>query len=232
VAASNESVIAYGSVTDAVLDRLRDSIVQGELKPGEWLKQDELADRFGVSTMPVREALRRLESEGIVEFLPRRGARVIQISASEMEELWSIREELAVLACRWVSRDMSCIPLERLREVYSALQDAADRGDLSRRLELSREFFFTIFEAGQTRHIVRILSTVWDASFQYRLFYLRVATKHIGPALDPIYERVFNACVSRDGSALVQSMQEEWSVIWHGDIQREFVQHLRDIEAS
>lgn len=230
--AANDSVITYGSVATAVLDRLREMIVQGELRPGAWLKQDELAERFGVSTMPVREALRRLESEGIVEFYPRRGARVIQVSASEMDELWSIREELAVLACRWVSRDMTRIPLEKLRSVYANLQEAAARGDLARRLELSREFFFTIFEAGDTRHIVRLLSMVWDASFQYRLFYLKVATKRAGSALEPGHEQIFGACQAGDGVALVRSMRDIWRAIRQGPIQQEFVQYLQDMERT
>jgi len=227
-----ESMITYGNVTTIVLERLREMVISGQLKPGQWLKQDELAERFGVSTMPVREALRRLEAEGIMKFYPRRGARVIQVSAGEMEELWSIREELAVLACRWVGQDMARIPLERLRRIYDDLSEAVTRGDIASRMALSREFFFVIFEASQKQYIVRLLSMVWDASFQYRLYYFKVASKPAGIGLEPYYHQILRACESQDSDALVRSMRETWQSITHSAIHQDFVQHLQEMERS
>ena len=75
-------------------------IRRGEFKPGEWLRQDELASGLVVGIMSIWQALRRLEAEVLVVFFPRRGARVAQLDVFEFEELYMIREELAVLACR------------------------------------------------------------------------------------------------------------------------------------
>ena len=111
----SSSTISYGNVQDAVVDRIREMILNGQLEPGEWLRQDELASIFGVSTMPIREALRQLQAEGLVVFLPRRGAMVASISVSDYEEIYRIREELEILACRWAAEDFSRIPIDRLK---------------------------------------------------------------------------------------------------------------------
>ena len=103
------TIITYGDIQDIVAQRIREMILSGQLNPGDRLQQDELADTFGVSTMPVREALRRLQAEGLVDFRPRRGATVAQISLSEYEEIFRIREALEIMACRWASEDFSRI---------------------------------------------------------------------------------------------------------------------------
>ena len=87
-------VITYGNIQDAVVDGIRDMILRGHLKPGDRLRQDELADTFGVSTMPIREALRQLQAESLVVFRPRRGATVASLSVSECKEIYRIREAL------------------------------------------------------------------------------------------------------------------------------------------
>jgi len=227
---SRPAVITFGHVATVVLERLCQMIVAGELRPGQWLRQDDLARQLGVSSMPVREALRRLESEGLVAFYPRRGARVARLSAAEMEELWSIREELAVLAAHWTARDMRRIPLERLRRLYAALEQAHARGDLAQRMALSRQFFFAIFEAGEKEYLTRLLSTVWDRSFQYRLYFLRVAAEVGLYELEPYYLDLLRVCEAQDGAGLVASMRACWQYIQQSAIHRAFVSHLRELE--
>ena len=68
LSSQSTSPIAYGSIQDAVVDRIREMILSGQFKPGAWLRQDELAQTLGVSTMPIREALRKLQAEGLVIF--------------------------------------------------------------------------------------------------------------------------------------------------------------------
>ena len=69
IANSSSSIITYGNVQDAVADRIREMVLNGQLKPGDRLRQDELANSLGVSTMPIREALRKLQAEGLVLFM-------------------------------------------------------------------------------------------------------------------------------------------------------------------
>jgi DNA-binding GntR family transcriptional regulator len=199
-------VITYGNVQDAVVDGIRDMILKGHLKPGDRLRQDELAEAFGVSTMPIREALRQLQAEGLVIFRPRRGAIVASVSVSEYEEIYRIREELEILACRWAAEDFERIPVDRLRVLLGEIEGAeASFEDVHRRMELVREFFFTIFEASEKEHLLRILSSLWDLTQQYRRYF------SLFPELVPQrlanYRCVYQACEARDPEGLVRAIR-------------------------
>jgi DNA-binding GntR family transcriptional regulator len=78
----------YATTPDLIADTLRDGILRGEIAPGAALRQEELAERFGVSRLPVRDALMRLETQGLVHVYPNRGAFVISLSADELREIY------------------------------------------------------------------------------------------------------------------------------------------------
>jgi DNA-binding GntR family transcriptional regulator len=199
-------VITYGHVQDAVVDGIRDMILKGHLKPGDRLRQDELADTFGVSTMPIREALRQLQAEGLVIFRPRRGATVASLSVSEYEEIYRIREELEILACRWAAEDFERIPIDRLRVLLGEIEEAeADFDDVHRRMQLVREFFFTIFEASEKEHLLRILSSLWDLTQQYRRYFSSIP--EIVPRRLANYRDVYRACEAKDPERLVGTIR-------------------------
>lgn len=202
---SDTTQIAYGNVQDAVADRIREMILVGKVQPGEWLRQDDLAKALGVSTMPIREALRQLQAEGLVKFHPRRGAFVSELSVSHHQEIYRIREELEVLACQWLAEDFDRLDLAQLKQFLDELEAAEKQTDVARRLELVRAFFFTIFQASGKEHLLRILSNVWDLSQQYRRYFAGVPEISARRIID--YRRVYAACVARDGQALVQSIR-------------------------
>jgi DNA-binding GntR family transcriptional regulator len=202
---SSSQIISYGNVHDAVVDRIREMILNGQLKPGDRLRQDELAKTFGVSAMPIREALRKLQAEGLVIFYPRRGATVANISVSDYEEIYHIREELEVLACRWAAEDFDRIPLERLKHLLEEVEVAETSLDVPRRMQLVREFFFLIFSASQKQHLLRILSSLWDLSQQYRRFFSSMP--EVVPQRLANYRNVYRACEARDPQALVSAIR-------------------------
>ncbi len=198
-------IINYGNVQDAVADRIRRMILEGHFKPGDWLRQDELAGVLGVSTMPIREALRQLQAEGLVTFHPRRGATVARLSVAEYEEIYSIRAELELLACRWAATDFSRIPVDRLKQLLHEIEVAELGSDVSRRVQLVRQFLFTIFEASEKEHLLRLLSSLWDLSQHYRRYFASI------PELVPNrlvnYRNIYRACESRDAAALEEAMR-------------------------
>ncbi len=197
--------IVYGSVHVAATDRIREMILGGELAPGERLRQDELAATLGVSTMPVREALRQLQAEGLVVFYPRKGAVVARLSVSEYEEIYRIREELEILACQWAAEDFAKVPLPRLRRALEGLEAAEAAQDIPRRLRLVREFFFIIFEASGREHLLRILSSLWAQSEQYRRTFSDMR-EHVPSRLEH-YRRIYRACADEDAEALIFAMR-------------------------
>jgi DNA-binding GntR family transcriptional regulator len=201
--------ISYGNIQNAVVDGIRDMILKGHLKPGDRLRQDELANTFGVSTMPIREALRQLQAEGLVVFRPRRGAAVASLSVSEYEEIYFIREALEALACRWAAEDFDRIPIDRLKLLLQEIEAAeANQDDVHRRLQLVREFFFTVFEASEKEHLLRILSNLWDLSQQYRLYFSSLP--ELVPQRLANYHRIYQACHNRDPEALLNAFRVIW----------------------
>ena len=203
---SSSSTIQFGLVQEAVVDRIRDLIVSGQLQPGDRLRQDELAETFGVSTMPIREALRQLQAEGLVSFQPRRGAAVASLSVSDYQEIYRIREALETLACRWAAEDFDRVPMDKLRRLLAEIEEAeAHPEDVHPRMQLVREFFFTVFEASEKEHLMRILSSLWDLSQQYRRYFSSIP--EIVPQRLNNYRRVLGACEARDSEELVEAIR-------------------------
>jgi DNA-binding GntR family transcriptional regulator len=156
--------------------------------------------------MPIREALRQLQAEGLVIFRPRRGAIVASISASEYEEIYRIREELEILACRWAAEDFEQIPIERLKRLLQEIEAAeAEFEDIQKRVQLVRQFFFTIFEASEKEHLLRILSNLWDLTQQYRRYFSLIS--EIVPQRLANYRSVYQACEARDTEGLVGAIR-------------------------
>jgi len=205
------SAINYGNVQETVVDGIRDMILDGELRPDERLRQDDLADRFGVSTMPIREALRQLQAEGLVTFYPRQGARVARLSVSEYEEIFRIRRELESLACRWAVEHFERIPLAHLRLLLEEIEATEARFDDGQgRLQLAREFFFTIFEASEKEHLLRILSSLWDVSQHYRCHFSSLP--EIVPQRVATYRKLYRACEARESEGLIEAFRDMWAV--------------------
>lgn len=189
-------------------------ILSGDLKPGDRLRQDDLANTLGVSTMPIREALRQLQVEGLVVFRPRRGATVAKIAVSDYEEIYFMREALETLACRWVAEDFKRIPLDRLKQLLEQIETAeTNQDDVHRRMELVREFFFTVFDSSEKEHLLRILSNLWDLSQQYRSYFY--SFHELDSQRLTNYRNIYQACCDRDPEALISAFRVIWSIRDH-----------------
>ena len=200
------ATISYGNVQNAVVDGIRNMIMTGQARPGDRLRQDQLAEIFGVSTMPIREALRHLQAEGLVTFHARRGATVARLSVEEYEEVYRIREELEVLACRWASENFDLISTDRMRELLEEIEEAeANSDDAHLRLQLVRDFFFTVFSASEKQHLLRLISRLWDRSQQYRRYYSTFS--EVIPQRIANYRQVYLACIARDLDALILALR-------------------------
>jgi len=122
---------------DQVLVALRQRIVNGDYPPGERLTEDRLAEDFGVSRNPVREALRVVQAEGFVNLVPRRGAFVALPDASTIADLFAMREQLETLAARLAAERATDADVADLRALLDAARDATERVDLSRVIAIS-----------------------------------------------------------------------------------------------
>jgi len=149
----------YVSKSDMVTDALRELITDRQLSPGTPLRQRELAEQFDVSYTPVREALRRLESEGLVVTDVHRGATVARTESEEMEENYRILAELETLAGTLAAAKMTVDDLTEIEDLYR--QVAACHPDDGRLAELNRQFHFRIYECARSPMLLLLLRLLW-----------------------------------------------------------------------
>jgi DNA-binding GntR family transcriptional regulator len=138
--------LADQSLSDAVVDRLRTAIWSGVYAPGDRLVERRLAHEFGISHIPLREALARLTEEGLVERLPRRGARVASMTSEMLEEVSSLRVVLEQFVIRRLKDRFTPEAHAELQVVVDRMVDAADEQDLVRMHELDQRFHQRLWE--------------------------------------------------------------------------------------
>src|ERR1700760_2432631 len=152
-------VPGYVSKTDLVAALVRELVVTGGLEPGEQLRQRDLAQRFGVSQTPVREAMRRLESEGLLSCDTHRGFTVVAADLGRVEENFRIRAALESLGASLAARKVDPAGVRRLRELNEQMRALAD-GD-PRYAELNREFHFTVYEYAHSPLLLSLMRLLW-----------------------------------------------------------------------
>ena len=144
---------------------LRDAILAGEIPPGDWLRQDEIAVRFGASRLPVREALRILESEGLAESSPNKGARVPTLSLREVHTYYRMRERLEPLT---LIESMPHLTDEQIDRMESLQDEIELNTDVSHFLVLDREFHMTSYAGCPSDMLLATTVRLWNSTQHYR----------------------------------------------------------------
>ena len=169
--AAEDDIIQRVSVVDTVTDRLRRALLAGDIKPGERIKVAELEKSFGVSHIPIREALRRLEAEGLIVALPQRAAVAAGVDLDDLSGLYDLRR---IIECAVIERavpSMTDEQVERVRAALDELESVVADHDAPRFWELHSDFHRALLEPGSTAWIQRVLDQLWLASQRYvRLF--------------------------------------------------------------
>jgi DNA-binding GntR family transcriptional regulator len=153
------TVPGYVSKTDLVAALIRELVITGELGPGEQLRQRDLALRFGVSQTPVREAMRRLESEGLLVCDTHRGFTVVTPGDGRVEENFQIRAALESLGAALAAPKVDADGLARLRDLNEQMRALPD--DDPRYAELNREFHFTVYEYARSPLLLSLMRLLW-----------------------------------------------------------------------
>jgi DNA-binding GntR family transcriptional regulator len=158
---------AHPTVREVAYRRLRQLILDGTLAPGERIFENGLAEQLGVSRTPLREALRQLETEGLVQLSARRGAMVPALSAADMHEEFLIRATLEGLAIRLAAPRLLARHFQLLGRELDRMQTALAGGKRSAFLEHHRRFHMTLFDTTQAPRLVRLLANLLEASERY-----------------------------------------------------------------
>ena len=162
----------YIPLRDIVFKTLREAIVTGELKPGERLMEIKLANEMGVSRTPVREAIRKLEQEGLVYLTARKGAEVEPINAKDLREVLEIRKALEGLACQKACQLATEEDLQILREMNQEMQKAIEENDYERIAKLDADFHEHLCVMSENTQLIRMLGRLKEHIYRYRLEYI------------------------------------------------------------
>ena len=159
----------YLPLRDVVFNTLRDAILTGKLVPGERLMENQLAEKLGVSRTPVREALRMLELENLVELVPRKGAQVLDMSEKEIVNILEVRSALEGLATSVACKKMSKEDLQQLKNLEVDFEKAVAENDVEHFVDIDEDFHDLIFAATENDKLINIFRNLRIQLYRYRM---------------------------------------------------------------
>ena len=163
---------------DVVFNTLRQAILTGELKPGERLMEIHLANKLGVSRTPIREAIRKLELEGLVTMIPRRGAEVAQITEKSMSDVLEVRRAVDALCVELACERISEEELEALKAACDNFEEAVNSGDVKKIAQADVALHDIIVRATGNQRLVQLVNTLSEQMYRYRFEYIKDVSQH------------------------------------------------------
>lgn len=186
----------YLPLRDVVFNTLRDSILTGEMKPGERLMEIHLANKLGVSRTPIREAIRMLELEGLVTMIPRRGAEVAQISAKGLSDVLEVRQALDALAIELACDRITEEEIKSLRAACDRFVESTQTKDVVTIAGADVELHDIIVKAAGNARLAQMVGNLSQQMYRYRLEYIKDVSQH-GRLIEE-HEEIFRCLKNRD----------------------------------
>jgi DNA-binding GntR family transcriptional regulator len=186
----------YKPLREVIFDTLREAIITGELKPGERLMEVKLAEKMGVSRTPVREAIRMLELEGLVDMLPRKGAHVAELSVKDIMDVLEVRAAMDSLATRLAAERISDEEIKELKQIQMQFVSYSEKENLQGTIKKDVEFHELIYRASRNDRLLQITNNLREQIQRFRVIYLK---DYSSPGnLIKEHEDIYNAISSRD----------------------------------
>ncbi len=163
---------------DVVFNTLRQAILTGELKPGERLMEIHLANKLGVSRTPIREAIRKLELEGLVTMIPRRGAEVAQITEKSMNDVLEVRRAMDALCVELACDRITPEELEQLKEACDVFEAAVKTRDVKKIAQADVALHDIILRATGNQRLIQLVNNLSEQMYRYRFEYIKDSSQH------------------------------------------------------
>ena len=186
----------YLPLREVVFNTLRQAILKGELKPGERLMEIALAEKLGVSRTPIREAMRKLELEGLVVMIPRRGAQVANITEKDLNDVLEVRIALENLSIENACARMTEEQLDELWKAAKSFESTRDEGNLVKLAEADVAFHEIIYKSSDNRRLNQVLNNLREQIYRYRVEYLK--DEETRKLLVKEHEELYRAIKNRD----------------------------------
>jgi len=199
------------SLSSELYDKLRRDILQGKLRQGEKLTEQQICDEYKVSRTPVREAFRQLEIEGFIETIPNRGAFVTGFSDRDIEDMYELRKAYEILCVKWAIERITDEEYEKLQEAFEFMEFYTQKRDLEKMLKINMSFHELIYKAAKNRMLYHILSS-YQLYIKQSKAAVRCNESEAGMGdghLDEILEEhraIFEAFQKRDPNAGMEAM--------------------------
>lgn len=145
------------SLTNIIFDKIRDDILNNKYEEGDKLVESKLAEELGVSRTPIREALKQLELDGLVENLPNRGVIVKGLSINDIEDIYIIRMNIEVLAAKWSVERANASDIDELKEIYELMEFYTVKRDVDKIFDLNTRFHEKIYKIAHSRFLENVL---------------------------------------------------------------------------
>ncbi|MEL7655254.1 MAG: GntR family transcriptional regulator [Bacillota bacterium] len=142
-----------------LFSNLRKDILQGKLRQGEKLTEQQICDEYNVSRTPVREAFKQLELEGFIETIPNRGAFVVGFSSQDLSDMYELRKSYEVLAVKWAIERITKEEFEKLEEAFEFMEFYTQKKDVEKMLNINMNFHELIYKASHNRMLEHVLSS-------------------------------------------------------------------------
>ena len=163
----------YKPLREVIFTTLREAIIMGELKPGERLMEVQLAQKMGVSRTPVREAIRKLELEGFVNMIPRKGAHVAKLSVKDIMDVLEVRASLDGLATSLAAERITEDELKELKHVQNQFDNYVEKDNLPGIIKKDVEFHDIIYNASKNDRLIQIVNNLREQVYRFRVIYLK-----------------------------------------------------------
>jgi DNA-binding GntR family transcriptional regulator len=197
------------STSEVIVIHLREAIISGRLEEGEPVRQDDIAQMFNVSKIPVREALKRLEAEGLVQFRRHKGAVVTKISEPELAQMFEVRVLLEVQAVRLALPHMTEETFERAEQICKEFMAESDVG---RWAQLNWEFHSCLYESAKRPFLVKLIRSIHDKVERY--LRLQLSLSDGKDRADREHRAIIEACRKGDADKAADLVEEHLSGVF------------------
>jgi len=190
----NLAIQNHKPLREIVYDELREGILTGTIKPGTRMMEVDLAELMGVSRTPVREAIRKLEKEGLVTIRPRKGAYASDISVKSMMDILEVRSNLEGLAAELAAKRMSPEKKQELVRIEDGFEKALRAGDMKEMIHMDSLFHHFVVEGSENNHLILLVEQLQELVLRFRYIYYKDfrRAEEMAPEHRDIYEAIIN----------------------------------------
>ena len=194
----NFDIQSHRPLREIVYEELRNLILTGKIKPGTRMMEIELAEDMGVSRTPIREAIRKLEKEGLVVIEPRKGAYASEVSVKDMEDILEVRANLEGLAAYLAAERMTESEKKALEEIKDKFRQAVIEGNMAEMIANDTKFHHMIVESSRNNHLIHMVEQLQELVLRFRYIYYKDFKR--AEDMIPEHKRIYDEIANGNGA--------------------------------